>query len=321
MKVVSVPCTYLKNCKRLITTEKYFIVLTGRSVLVLTKTFELIKKIDGFKYVYNGKVSPDGTKLLLISNGAEFYMLSLETLDLLWKNRVKEGKYCNLEGKGIWTLDGNAFLLIVFDQKNIKYRIRYYNASDSMKYHDENALSEAHRIHEIISIPSLNAYVLLVQDLLDMQFNLASRPLKIIYYKEKLCKEYILSSQRGLPLGMDYQEHMNKLVIYTHDNTFSCDLTGDNIQEITIENKVRKNFNNPFAIYSMIRIKQIAMSKNGKYVYVASNMGFDMYDKKNGEVLYSKEYGLGVENFTEVAEDTFVLCKYDGTASLFEIQK
>ena len=102
MRVISVPFSYLKNCKKLICANQYLIVLTGRSVLILSREMELVKQIDGFQYLYDGQLSPDGTKLLLISTGANFYMLSMDTLELLWKARVKEGKYCNFSSSNLF---------------------------------------------------------------------------------------------------------------------------------------------------------------------------------------------------------------------------
>lgn len=320
MKIVSVPCSYLKNCKKMIVADQYFILLTGRSVLILTKEMELVKQIDGFQYVYDGKLSPDGTKLLLISNGANFYMLSLDRLELLWKARVKEGKYCNLEGRGIWTLDGTRFLFVIFDQKTIQYKIRSYNALDPNDSYDETTLSKSHRIHEILTIPSQNAYVLLVQDILDTQFNLPSRPLKLLVYQSGICQEFVLHSKKGIPLGMDYQEYLNKLVIYTDEETFSCNLNGENISKISLDDPDKSSSLNPFAYYGMTQIKQIAASQNGQYVFIASTYGFDICGKDSGDVLFSKEYGFGAENFTEIKENLIVVCQYTGKASMYKIQ-
>lgn len=321
MRVVSVPCPYLKNCKKMILANQYLIVLTGRSVIILSKEKELIKQIDGFQYVYDGRVSPDGTKLLLISNGANFYMLSLESLELLWKSRLKEGKYCNLEGKGVWTLDGTRLLFIIFDQKTTQYKIRLYNALDPNDSYDETSLSETHRIHEILAIPSLNSYVLLVQCRLDEQFNIPSRSLKLFVYQTGTCQEFVLNSQTGIPFGMDYQEKLDKLIIYTDEGAFSCNLKGEDVRKISLENTGEKNNANPFVYYGFSQIKQVEMSQNGRYVLIASTYGFDICDKNSGDVLFSKEYGFGTENFIEIKENCFVVCRYTGTASMYKIQE
>ena len=305
----------------MIVANQYFILLTGRSVLILTKEMELVKQIDGFQYVYDGKLSPDGTKLLLISNGANFYMLSLECLELLWKARLKEGKYCNLEGKGVWTLDGTRLLFIIFDQKTTQYKIRSYNALDPNDSYDETSLSETHRIHEILAIPSLNSYVLLVQDRWDEQFNFPSRPLKLFVYQAGTCQEFVLNSQTGIPLGMNYQENLDKLIIYTDEGAFSCSLKGEDVRKISLENTGEKNSANPFVYYGFSQIKQIAMSQNGQYVLIASSYGFDICDKGSGNVLFSREYGFGTENFTEIEENLIVICQSTGTASMYQIQE
>ena len=321
MRVISVPCSYLKNCKKLICANQYVIVLTGRSVLILSREMELLKQIDGFQYLYDGQLSPDGTKLLLISTGANFYMLSMDTLELLWKARVKEGKYCNLEGKGVWTLDGSRFFFIVLDQKTFQYKIRSYNALDPNDFYDETSLSETHRIHEILAIHSLNSYVLLGQDRFDEQFNLPSRPLKLFIYQAGICQEFVLNSQTGIPFGMNYDENLGKLIIYTDKGTFSCNLQGEDIRKISLENTDGNNSANPFSYYGFSQIKQIAMSQNGRYVFIASSYGFDICDKESGGVIFSKEYGFGAENFTEIQENLIVVCRYTGTASLYKIQE
>lgn len=319
MKVSSIPCEYLQACKKAIVTNEYLIILTGRSILILSKTFQLIKRIDGLKYAYEGMVSPDGKMLLIISSGANFYMLSLITLELLWKERVKEGKYCHLEGKGTWTLDGKCFLLIILDERTYTYTIRCYDAYDPLVYKDHNELATTYRIHEILSVPSLGLYILLKQDMLDIQFNLPPRPLMLMHYKKGQTEEYVLSSQIGIPMGMEYQENIGKLVVYTQDNTFLCDLDGENLREITMDFDIDSNTRNPFAYFSLTMMKQIALSLNKKFVYVASTVGFDICDSATGEPLFSKEFGFGAENFTEIEENMLIVCKYDGGASIYKI--
>ena len=67
----------LKYSKNLTLTSKYIILYKGASVAVYDYKFVCLKKIPNLKYVYNGYVSPDETKLLLVSNANRYYLISL----------------------------------------------------------------------------------------------------------------------------------------------------------------------------------------------------------------------------------------------------
>jgi hypothetical protein len=149
-----------------------------------------------------------------------------------------------------------------------------------------------------------------------------TQPLILMCYSdsEQQYQEYILHTKKEIPSRMEYQENIKKLVIYMGRNTFSCNLNGEEICDITLEEHAKEEVFNPFSFYSMIEIKQIGLSINQKYVYITSSWGFDICDKKTGRVLYSKEYGFGAENFIEIEENILVVCKYSGNSVMYKIQ-
>ena len=89
---------------------KYVFGFTGSRVKIFNKEMQLIKEIPRLDHVYTGSISPDEKKLLLVSTGNRFYILSLETFELK-KYTVCGREDYNLEGRGCWSFDGKEILL------------------------------------------------------------------------------------------------------------------------------------------------------------------------------------------------------------------
>ena len=168
MRIVKQLNPHFKKAKKVILSDRYVFVLTGNSLLILSKAYELIKTIDGLNHVYNGVLSPDEQKLLLISNGNHFYVVTLASLELEWKCRVKKDFNGNLEGRGCWSLDGSEILLVVMNDITLEQCIRHYKSDNPDQYYDDTMLSKCYWINGILPVPPLNAYYVLAQDKLEL---------------------------------------------------------------------------------------------------------------------------------------------------------
>ena len=317
MRIVKQSCPHLKNAKRVIVSDRYILVLTGKSLLILNRSYELLQTVSGLNHVYNGVISPDGKKLLLISNGNQFYVISLDTLELEWKCRVKKDFNGNLEGRGCWSQDGSEILLVVMNEMTLEQRIRHYNSDDPNQYYDDTTLSKCYWINGILSIPPLNAYYVLAQDKLDLLANMpGSRPITIACYDGKEYEHFVIEEQRGIPQSMEYHEELNRFTVYCMENVFSCDPKGQSVRRID----VNESFVGDQKLFPPLStVKQLSISKNNQYVFMASTLGFEVFEKTTGDLLGYQELSFGAENLTELEENLVVVCGYSGNAMLYKI--
>lgn len=318
MKAVTIPNEHLKNAKQFITTKSYLIALTGTNVLVLTHKMELVKKIEGFRNAYDGFLSPDETRLLILSTKMMFWMLSLESLEILWKSKLKEPRLVFAEGVGAWSIDGTRFYLIVQNIEKMKHWIRCYQADDPSNYLDKTLWKTPRLIYSMVRISTEASYAFLSQDLMEYFQDSPERALILTVWKEGQLTEQKLSSKE-IPMKMEYQANMGKLVIYTTIGAFSCNLDGSKERDILLGDESEAGQGGGL-LKAENAIRQIARSGNGKYVFVASEIGFEIFDFKSGESLFFREYGWGVDNFTEIAPNVVGVCKYGGGATVFQIQ-
>jgi len=107
MKLERIKCKPLERAQNLCVSKSYIVGCTGRKAAIMDKHLNLIHTVEGLEYVYSAEVSPDETKLLLISTGNRFYIVDLRTFE---KTRitVKSPYNQNLEGRGCWSFDGRS---------------------------------------------------------------------------------------------------------------------------------------------------------------------------------------------------------------------
>ena len=112
MKLERIKCKPLERAKDLFVSRSYIIGCTGQKAAIMDRQLNLIHTVEGLEYVYSAEVSPDETKLLLISNGNKFYVVDMHTFE---KTRitVKAPYNYNLEGRGCWSFDGKSVWIVV----------------------------------------------------------------------------------------------------------------------------------------------------------------------------------------------------------------
>jgi len=101
-----------------ITTDRYRIILTGGSAILMDKNSgEEQKRIKGYNYLYTGDVNPAETELFALENGKHFYIISLE--DFTQKLRVTLPRtYESIDIYGEYSEDGALLYVPVYKYLN-----------------------------------------------------------------------------------------------------------------------------------------------------------------------------------------------------------
>ena len=318
MKLIPLTCAYLKQAKRAIISNQYLFLLTGKSIIILNKKWEYIKTIEGLKYAYNGVLSPDETKLLVISNEPVCYIISLDTLDMVNQCRMR-GSVVGIEGQGAWSLDSQSVKIITMNKQNTIFSIRTYFVADTHTFEEDVSLGNLFQLYAIVTTPSEKSTFVLARRRMTSMTATQPHSLSLLRYDEGGVGCFEIEKQTGTPLSMEYNERMKRFVIYTTENSFTCDLEGKNIREIDTGTPPPKNsqmlFSMPFII------KQIVESINGRYLYVASTGGIDIFNYETGELIYHKSFSYGLEGITEIEDSCLIVNLYGGSSKLYKIQE
>ena len=112
--------------KNVTITSEYFVLYKGTSIDIYDHNFVFQKSIPNLKYVYNGCVSPDQKKLLLVSNANRYYIFSLENFSLIANSVIKRPYNGGLEGIGCW-FNNDSFMLAVQNPTSMLSTLRKIN--------------------------------------------------------------------------------------------------------------------------------------------------------------------------------------------------
>lgn len=316
MDVKQISCAYLKYAKKIVISKYYIIILTGRAIIVLDKERNFVKRLDGLRYSYEGLLSPDETKLLIISNEPDFYIFSLDTLEITDHCKLS-GYISTIEGQGCWSPNGKDIFLILIDKRTESFFLRIYPTENLKKFTDNYSIGHMIRFYNILSLPSKNVIYILAQSRYDEWTDSNPTSLVLLCLKGNQVEQYDISGQSDIPFSIEYNETTNRFLIYTLNQAFTCDLDGGNVRMIDTGNQslapIQHIFSMPFIV------KQILESANNKYIFMASNGGLDIFDKQTGASLYFKEFSFGLVNITEIEENVIAVGMYSGRAQLYKI--
>ena len=148
----------LRHSKNLTLTSRYIILYNGSSVVIYDYEFVCQKKILNLKYVYNGYVSPDETKLLLVSNKNRYYLVSLENFSVLKTCSIKSPHNGNLEGNACWN-SNDSFFLPVQNDISMLSTFRKYNCDSSDSF--EDFLAELFWIKYVTFVAKNDSYLII----------------------------------------------------------------------------------------------------------------------------------------------------------------
>ncbi len=319
MKLTQIPCEGIKKAKNILITQKYYIALSGQRVTFMNHSFETVKILEKFSYAYNGYVSPDEKYLLLIpTNSKHFYLVSLETLEIVERIQLKN-KMITQEGCGCWSPDGRYMILIVRNPDTTAYEVRLYDLNNPTFYTIADLTATGFHMWNILTVPEHNAYYVLATSRRNEWTNSPDKSIALIKCTDGGHEIIEIEEQNQLPYFLEHNPRTDRFTVYTFDNVFTCGSDGKNVSVIDTGHE---NFFGltPFALFPYT-VKHIVASKNGKWVFMASTSGFDIFDKKTGEVILYKEYEYGATRIVEIEENLIAIAFYHGSMRLFRIEE
>ncbi len=319
MKLTQIPCEGIKKAKKLLITKEYYIALSGQRVTFMDHSFNIIKVLEKFSYAYDGYVSPDEKYLLLVpTNSKHFYLISLETLDVIKRVQIKNGMETH-EGRGCWSLDGRYMTLLVRNPHTFAAEVRLYDVNNPSFYTIADISATGFHMWNILTVPEHNAYYILATSRRNEWTNSPDPNIVLIKCTDAGQDVIEIEGQTELPYYLEHNPKTDRFTVCTLKNIFTCAADGKNVSVIDTGNE---NFfgATPFALIPYV-VKHIVASKNGKWVFMASTSGFDIFDKKTGEVLLYKEYEFGATRITEIEENLIAVAFYHGSMRLFRIEE
>ncbi len=328
MKLEQIKCKPLERAKDLCVSRSYIIGCTGPKAVILDKQRNLIHTVEGLEYVYSAEVSPDETKLLLISNGNKFYIVDLHTFE---KTRitVKAPYNDNLEGRGCWSFDGRSLWIPVQRSTGaMNSTLRCYCVDDLSQY--EDYLADKYLITGIMRMETMRSFFM-------TGYNRQENRHYFIFFDGSGFREYPLES------GVDIVSHTatvdGEKGVVTIASVAGC-------RQFTLEGKVIKEISHPapksktlcasdvfmhlFDMEKQNRLKELsnaygmenisapdnilkcAPSSDGSYTYLASDSGFYLLDGVTGDVLAAVPETYGVQNFEEISTEMIAIATWSG---------
>ena len=331
MKLERIKCKPLERAKNLCVSQSYIIGCTGQKAAIMDKQLNLIHTVEGVEYVYSADVSPDETKLLLISNSNKFYVVDMHTFE---KTRitVKAPYNRNLEGRGCWSFDGESVWIPV--QRGIGYinsTLRRYCVNDFNTYEDH--LADKYHLNGISRIDANNTYFLTGYNRRENNRNyfiyfdgIAFREIPLATSVNMIAPAATIDIEKGVvtlssiagcrqftlegkaiktishPKPEDKTNHASDVFMHLFDGDAEKQ---KHLKEISaslgLENISAPDY-----------ITKYQLSSCGKYIYMASGSGFYLIDESVGYMLASVPEEYGVQNFEELAPGLIAIATWSG---------
>ena len=297
MQLERIECKLLERAKSVCVSPNYIVGCTGKRAMIMDSQGALLHTVEGLEYVYVAQVSPDETKLLLVSNANKFYIVDLQTFE---KRRVsvKAPYNHNLEGRGCWSLDGSAVWIPV--QRATGYitsTLRRYYIEDPGRF--EDYLADQYYLSGIWPMESMGAYLLTGYNRRENNRDY------FIYFDGSAFQELPLETRMVAPaVTVDARRGVITVSSVTGCRQFS--LEGQQLREILPPEPQETVFRGEDTI------NKYAMSACGKFMFLACQSGFYLLDASTGAVLASVPEKYGVEDVVQTAPDVIALTTWTG---------
>ena len=331
MRLERIKCKPLERAKNLCVSQSYIVGCTGQKAAIMDKQLNLIHTVEGLEYVYSAEVSPDETKLLLISNGNKFYVVDMHTFEKTCIT-VKAPYNYNLDGQGCWAFDGKSVWIVVQRSTNyINSTLRRYCVNDFNKYEDH--LADKYCINGISRIDSNNTYFLTGYNRQE------NNRTYFIYFDGTAFREFPLDTSVNM-IAPAATVDMEKGIV-TVASVAGCrqfTLVGKTIKTISHPDPEDKTLHASEVFMHLIngdaekqkRLKEISeslglenispldyitkyeLSSCSKYIYLASESGFYLIDENTGDILASVPEEYGVQNCEELAPGMIAIATWTG---------
>ncbi len=302
MKLERVKCKPLDRAKNLCVSRSYIVGCTGKKAVIIDKQLNHIHTVEGLEYVYSAEVSPDETKLLLISNGNKFYIVDMNTFE---KTRitVKAPYNHNLEGRGCWSFDGESVWIPV--QRSTDYinsTLRCYCVQDFSKY--EDYLADKYYLNGISKIEANNTYFLTGYNRQE------SNRTYFLYFDGSEFREYPLEASANMiapTVTINMEKGVITVAAITGCQQFTLD--GKAVKTISCHDPEDQEMGVPDALDDITKAE---MSSCGSYRYLAAQNGFYLLDANTGAILASVPEEYGIQNFAELNPGLLAIATWTG---------
>ena len=304
MKLERIKCKPFERAKNLNISESYIIGCTGRKAVVLDKQLNIVHIVENLDYVYEALLSPDETKMLLISTGNKFYIVDMQTFDMT-RVTVKAPYNENLEGRGCWSHDGKSVWIPI---QNMNSVLRRYWIDDLTRFQDY--LKDKYHLDGIQRLEKSERYFL-------TGYNRAENNKRyFIYFNGVEFREYPLENPAQLlALWAEVDEEQEIVTVAGTKDCWQFTMEGKALQPISHPAPKDKPdmftvFREPIACLDYVTKYDI--STCGRYAYLSSQSGFYVLDAKTNDVLASVDETYGVQNFEEIAADVIAIATWSG---------
>ena len=279
----------LRHSKNLTLTSRYIILYKGTSVVIYDHTFVCQKKILKLKYVYNGYVSPDETKLVLVSNTNRYFLVSLENFSVLDSHSIKSPYNGNLEGRACW--DSNtSFLLPVQNDDSMLSALRKYNYDSCISF--EDFLAELFWIISVKFVVKNNSYLMIGLDRNEDAWNLIWMDKCGNYTSYRI--EHFNEAIFDVSVCCDDE----KIILTGESTVYCCDFRGFPKEH---ENNKFKNI-----IYHGFPLFFKHSKNNDDIVYLGTTNELVIHDIKHNLTINSYHMEFGARNIEELNDIIFI---------------
>ena len=319
-----------KNVKGWTYSDKFIVSFTGKRASIFDKNLNLLYTITDLRCVYHGCISEDESKLLLVSNSNNFYVFSLETFELLQKYSLKGRFNYNIEGNGAWNFDNETFLIIATDKFSLCSCVMIFSPNNIAPL--KQIEFKNHNFTKILRLNHLKKHLLIGTDHSQYHQNC------FVFLQNENTEEYILEDFDDLIIDAEYNNVLDKYIIYGSENSMICNEIGKLIKPIEIRNIIGNtstffsNWLNEFNLndeqkYEMLQltlnligsnndvyenINKLLWSKNSNIVFGATNERIFIYDINEKEIVFSKKVPFGVYDLVEISVNKIILQTWNG---------
>ncbi len=326
MKVTKVKNPHLNNTKTFTVSDEHIILYSGTRAVVLNKKFELICEIKNLKFIYNGCVSPDGKKLLLLAEGSYFYVVSLEDFSLT-KINLKRKHTGYIRGVGCWSPDSRYVFIQSLDEYCCSHILKYDVSND---FSFELMPITDKQICYISYIKSIEKYLIVYMNMFDHLWYImwtdfsesVSIPLKdfddvisSVKVDESSCTiniigfscvrnyNFIGNSTPGIDIPLD-------MVKFNFSDAFkNIDIDIDSIKQLS-------DFVGLEDLPMTERIDCITVSNDKSLIFAGTMLKLLILDAKDLKVLKKINYEFGVRNVYELEDNMLMVETFSGVKLL-----
>lgn len=310
MRLQQIKCPFASHAKGIVTSQKYVIFLTGRRAVIADKKLNILKEIENLFYVYRGSVSPDETKLLLISSGMVFYIVDLN--DFSVKRYAVRGKgTTNLDGRGCWNLNSKEvyiplYKLSINNSVKPKTELRSYFIDDSGNKSIVK-LFDQYMISYITPVKSLGKYLLVFHD----RRNDISNTL-FVWYDGQTFTEYLVEDGHvdDVIASVDVLEDEQAIIVNGYISNGKYDYTGKRLDYISTDSSIN-------GIYCGEAIQTIKHSVDKKYIYAGTSRQLLVINCETGEE-QSKPVEYELSQIEEL-DDHIILATMDYSTKVYKV--